>query len=460
MRTLKQCGSFALSFVALSIVLSGVFSSPASAASPYDDYFTVADTLKIAPAGENVTEAELCDFSTSWAGIFHHDDVHQDMKDLWAQRTGWSVSRVEGGTSTQLNGQRYFGYIDVSFYIDGQPAPGAYWVDTGTIVSATWSNAYSMRFQTNSDCEMIPFYTGENPSTGNPSLWVRRKNLSRYNAEPFLTYNMPINYPTGFEGEEIRDSWSPTLQPVYSYTVAPDGKINVLFLETLDETYQLTDPTSCKIFETGDTFDLPAPMIDEHTTSPTYLYSWYTTLPDEGYYLLHCEYQNDETDLDVNSAIFEIYWDGQSALYGTNLYGCGEENICNSEEFNDPCNSEDLDISESFNCRITQTFNFGVLNPSITAFKLLLRSFVVPAEPSCNINIPDVTIAPNQTFQSSTLVPTICSTVGNVRNTYPVIVFIVNGVFALLFLGLIVKLINRITDEESHRLVEGVESSR
>lgn len=112
---------------------------------------------------------------------------------------------------------------------------------------------------------------------------------------------------------------------------------------------------------------------------------------------------------------------------------------------------------ESINCTFNKNINKGILNPSINAFKNIIRSFNISDTPVCGFNLPDANITTNRIFPMSDLPSSICTSGDTFRSNFPIFKTLINFSFALTNLYLLITIYNkalRIGDDDN--VIDGI----
>lgn len=159
-------------------------------------------------------------------------------------------------------------------------------------------------------------------------------------AQYVLLSTYPVTYPVGYDGALIPESWTPppektNLNPDYSWSVGPDGKIEIKYLGNLD--HFLTGIGYVVIDKMTDNWESLDEEIDSQSTTPAGWMDIISTLPEAGYYMINISHNQqldsppwppDAEDLyHINQRWIQIYWDGTKAINGTTV-GC-TDSICN-----------------------------------------------------------------------------------------------------------------------------------
>lgn len=336
---------FLASFATLFSILLGVFftGNSVSATTVFDDNFSVAETLKIVPYGQNNTST--CDLSSSWGAIPQHDDVPQSVKDLWNNREGWSVSRHMQASSSRLDGNRYYDTVRISYWVTGDSMPFANWTAGQYGQVATWNEAYLVTATVDDNCELLTIGTTEIKQS--EQLWNYQFSDSRTATQPFLTYNMDVNYPSGYEGETIPDTYTPPgepefLYPEYVWTLSKDENDNGILSVTYQDNlpHFLTGISSLEVMRLTQDWSSIDESLGILAANPAGWADWQFNIGDEaGYYMFRVTHNqqldvppwSEDDNYYIEAVNYQFYWDGQTFLNGTTS-GC-EGIVCNDFTF-------------------------------------------------------------------------------------------------------------------------------
>lgn len=405
-----------------------------------------------------------------------------DMRDSWVNRKeNWSVSQE------WTNSEKTMGNIIVSWSesknqsLDWISADHTYKYPSQVRVT---NNTYEIEITQNVGNYPNNQYYQVNIYTNRTSTVISNGNEYPYSIrENFLSYvNNPI-YPPDYEGIQIREFVGPktVIAPEFDYTIN-NKQISLKHRKDLDKLppdtwteftqdgYQLkgdsyniswtitttinnqTELIHNSQIPSGQELTIELPEYAEYDISAYYVaescyyYEGEATPP-------YCfiAYPTDTSEFDYQSKNLKILVDGYYKEGSTTELNC-LFGFCETPDTN--CSLMD-DFVDKTVCEMNKQLNFGVINPSITAFRKLFTAFVVPPNPSCSLQIPNATIN-GQTIQSSQIVANACNQAQNLRSTFTIIPILVNFVFALLILQVVVAIINRLTDNSKHDLIEGV----
>jgi len=180
-----------------------------------------------------------------------------------------------------------------------------------------------------------------------------------------------------------------------------------------------------------------------------YRYPSYPATPD------YCFYESLITafpNFDFDPTTVHLSINGQTLTGDTQKLDCDTSGFCQPKVVD--CSTES-NFFNGLQCRIERDFSFGILNPSLTAFKKLINSFVVPNSPICIINLTDVSIG-SSVFPLSGFGSLACNSVSNFRSHFPIMSSMINFFFALSLVYLIVRIINRVLDDKQSNIIEGI----
>lgn len=314
-----------------------------------------------------------------------------------------------------------------------------------------------------------------------------------WNSQPdqliFLS-TFPVTYPSGYEGIEIPDSWTPpppvpVIRPDFTYQVSNkkitahdynqelpeftpdegytvqgylvewtlyrctsewDDVSNDCTSELIDHQILLQDKDYNFTVEEYDDYIIVAQYLVEQC----YRYPSYPATPDD------CSYVDLGTELpdyDFDSTTVHLLVDGRSYTGDTTDFVCDTSGYCEPDELD--CTDEP-DFISRLTCQVNKQLNVGVINPSIVAFKNMLSSFVVSSSPQCDIPLSNVVIAPGKTYPLSDYSSTACDTAESFRDEFPIVVVLVNGLFGLMMIRLLVTIFNKLTDHKDTDIIQGV----
>lgn len=186
-----------------------------------------------------------------------------------------------------------------------------------------------------------------------------------------------------------------------------------------------------------------------------FVYPYQFQLPNAGYYLLKVGLQVTPPGAprpDIKMLTFKIHADGSFKHENSGNMNC-TNGVC--EDIANDCTYYQ-DVFQRMNCAMQKQLSIGVINPSITAFKGLLTSVVVPENPTCNIPLTDITIISGNVFPLSGFSSKACTSSTELRTAFPVIPVVINFLFGFALFAMIVRLINRALKKEHNDLIEGV----
>lgn len=180
-----------------------------------------------------------------------------------------------------------------------------------------------------------------------------------------------------------------------------------------------------------------------------YRYPGYPDTPDHCFYVdLGTEFSN----LDFTPTTKYLNIDGSSYSGDTKNEVCDVSGFCQPPE--QICYAQE-DFFSKMTCRMERQMNFGLLNPSINAFKGLLTNMTVPNNPECHVPLSDVQVQ-GHTFPLSQYSSAACGHAATFRNHFPIVPILLNFLLAMLVLYLLVQIINRLMDDKQNHIIEGV----
>lgn len=143
----------------------------------------------------------------------------------------------------------------------------------------------------------------------------------------FILNAMDVIYPNDYPGEPIPSIYTPPRKPDFNYTVSSSGLLKVDYLDNYE-----TKPNGAfevQLMQTGDEWDMPLTQVDERVIEPAYTMGYEYELSNSGYYHIGISY-DDQAEL-VGVAL-QFYWNGFSAINGTTIGGCyDDDGVCNPE---------------------------------------------------------------------------------------------------------------------------------
>lgn len=107
-------------------------------------------------------------------------------------------------------------------------------------------------------------------------------------------------------------------------------------------------------------------------------------------------------------------------------------------------------------CNFDNSVRLGVLNPSLSALQGVATALIVPDKPTCSIPLPTFTFPTGQTWDLSGLGTSACTSTATIRGTFPIATVLVNFAFASLLLTMIVRLVNKVLDNNDNDVINGV----
>lgn len=460
---MKKYFSYFLAFTVLSSAFFGLFSvSNASATGDYADFVQTTDVL---PVKMTSSDAGI-DLTTTWYSSIM-DNASCSSKSLL--ETAIAESRLSVTLYERNPGGDISGYTDVhtaaiihfseasgggttSFYEDSFGWAGVWNNYTGTnyqiVIIQRESNPGVLQYLCTSGSYS---FISTSPTYGTAMPWKVKTLLSTY----------PVTYPSGYAGAEVPDTISskPTLNPPFSYNVTdkvvtarytgpsciedPDNEGVCVPFKLLWNTNNgdgiVNEGDDTKYLEYGQEYTFTYPENGTYGLFLTYVEKGVPYAPLPEYY----EYT-------VSQAAFEI--DGTS--FQGNLDTCTVSDgycIVNTIVYCD-------DITNWFEqtaCKVSNTFDTGLINPSLNAFKSLFTAMVVPSTPTCGFTLATANIG-GQTFDPSSLGTTVCTRMGQIHDGFPILSILVNFSLAIAVLYLVVGIFNKLTKPDDHDLIVGV----
>lgn len=442
--------------------------------------------------------------------------IAADFNTALDNQTGWAVSQMNYSQGlSQGTGATFDNSVNIQF----TPSPTAY-VDFGTIGDHTYAymrntdGAYvynvklSVYKPTDGECRVGVSQTTRHAGTNDIS-WIN-SNLGAQNfsiasdwqpeESGFIATSQPlfiatdIAYPDDYEGvyppDTVDVSEKPIKKPDFTY------QLNNKEVKAHDYANELPiyDPDTAGYYFVGYKVEWilykcnpwdPYPMnlctdseIVDYQQLPQES-DYVANADDYGEYMLEAKYLTEQCydydgvpDVDATPdycsitsplvEVPEINWlptqiylniNGQSITGDTTGQTCDASGFCQVDST--MCYSEE-DFITQLTCRFTKSFNTGLINPSINAFKNLLTSLVVPSNPTCNIPLGNVAIAPGKVFPLSTYSEKACASAAQFRSAFPIGPLLINFFLAMTLLVLLVRIINRLLDHQKNDLIEGI----
>lgn len=147
--------------------------------------------------------------------------------------------------------------------------------------------------------------------------------------------------------------------------------------------------------------------------------------------------------------------DGSTYIISTDDLECSSSGQCLPPD-EIPCSSlypgEPLRIAI---CQSERGFDFGLISPSINAIRKFFMSFIITSSPQCSALIPDLHWL-GSTIPTSDIVSNACTKASVLRQQFPIIGISANFVFAVMFLVVVVRAINRLLDNNHHNAIEAI----
>lgn len=278
----------------------------------------------------------------------------------------------------------------------------------------------------------------------------------------FILNAIKINYPSDYSGPELPSSYTPPSMetPIINFTVN-DKKIDAWYGGGLSNVDNTCVSFTWNLYKTSDS----STVVNTQSFQNTVEHFRFTVTGDDSYSLLlgpsvpsPCNLHPDPSII-WQPSIVQIKIDGSSysgSTYNSDCTLSATGANCVTKSTVQVCiDSSDHDFVSTANCKLQAAFNIGLINPSIESFKAIFTSFTVPDNPSCTLDIPNVTVS-GHIFPMSSYPSQICSSAAQLRTAFPIAPTMVNFFFALLNLFLIVQLINRLADLNHNDMIEGV----
>lgn len=442
----------ALLLAVLSAVSFG--SSSVSAVSIFDDTISTTTTLKLDNLQDN---GESRDYATDW-----YSETLAAFQARCDRRGGaWcdylqefkNVLNVEGNDwAVVTTPDTHFFYVIYTIVPDS---------GLTTWTSDQAGNTYFNLTGINPTASVRHLNVYYNPAAGADSSsngtylagFPSSDGLSVDSGSPIFLSTFPVTYPDGYSGEMIPDTYAPAVptDPLIDWWLTDKLVFSARYLNNLGIA---NTAWTWKIFPADDNFQITGDPI--HTSDEIQGINMFTyTFAEKGKYIARASFRIPAPGLppppEVRTTLdIQLNVDGYYQRGGTNH--C-QDGICNVPVIECAIQPTYLD---RLNCKVEQMFNFGLLNPSLIAFRSLLSSFVVPTSPNCSIPLPNVQITPGRVFPLSSYSSIVCTRAEQLRNKFPIAPIVVNFALAMLLLWMIVRIINRILDNNKHDLIEGV----
>lgn len=348
----------------LSILILFFWTSPqASAASPLDGAYQTTDQLLLQKNGTTPAVDVSTTYNNLIDGIlpeglegnsiryFKDNDnitsnaaLVQELRDSWnLTKQNWSISQFMQYTDLALTHQfLVLNYTcDESLTVNFQEDIN---FNTGRVfVSSSSANSCKKRITINWYNGLIDIkQTTMNSVITDSSISGHYSDV--YIILNYLTFATTINYPTGYDGELIRDHIiTPNgFKPSINWSVDTTGVLRASYAD--NGTIKLNGYGNYRIFKQGVEWATPPDeFLDQGLGRPFWQYKYeYDKLPEAGYYALVVSYDEGEWEVappdftHVETQYFKIYWDGKSFIQGNNEE-CGDsENPCNNTTGKNP----------------------------------------------------------------------------------------------------------------------------
>lgn len=447
-RPVLLLGLFLISSLALSF--SPLLSSQANALSKFDGNIRSTKQISIT----NATTGANIDISddqgeNSWRQLFLNapycgnaqDRVQALLNGTVSVSQYYSTAKKESVYITwtteeekQLPANNFFFYDNDNF--------GGVFKPSGVNSLSIYLNEYGINVHCGYDYEQQYISTTANTNNvlGGVGAWI------------YFT-NYKITYPNAYEGEiPPTEPGNGGTYPEFGYTINSANDIVVNYLRNLD--LAITGNTGYtwryQMFKADPDYNKQGAVIDTKYLPLVAPYNYH--FDQHGQYLLEIDLQVAPPAAlrpEIKKITLKLNVNGQ--FYGGSTKDC-EDGVCQPPETT--CDVY-LGSIERMTCVFNRTVNIGVLNPTINAFKGIFTSVTVPENPQCVIPISDINIS-GKTFPLSDFDNNACSATQRMHDAFPIMSVLVNFGIALSTFYLIGRLINKLTDNNDHKIVEGV----
>jgi|GEM_PF-2034332 len=468
-----------LSVFFTSVITVVILSPTASASSAFDNTVHNTETLVLYnPPSDYCADAdETQDWTFDWANIFEHNTMGTTLN-------GYTYRWNNGFTSTSAqnyintwNAKKYWGVYQSQStpnssrqaYIWWTPDPdaSASFVTKPTSTQLTLDDhgypvyMVTLSLDTGYGCQVsvLPTYgSTEVPSPYNSRPIASDNPLSSSYYEVLFIYLKSINYPSDYEGDTPHEIVTiPPEKPEFGYNIADDGTLRAQYLQNIKQ--HPPHYLNWELKSSNSSWSEIDVVASKHNEDPRQIFQVNSLTP--GYYLLRVSLDYtapflppSDAQVYPKSVTFKIdYTSGEWTVGSTQRNDCTEAGVCVASATD--CSLLN-DIFHKMNCAMQQQLDIGVINPSITAFKDLFISVIVPDVPECSVPLPNFTVIPGKVIPIGQLSSKICSSAQQIRSAFPVIPILGNFSLALALFFLIGRLINKLTDKQQNELVGGV----
>lgn len=304
----------------------------------------------------------------------------------------------------------------------------------------------------------------------------------------FLANGYDINYPSDYDGELIPDT-----APLKPELLRPDFIAQISNKNIISHDYNSSLPSftpdqgytfisfeiEWSLWQCVNSFDDITGMCDEHVLinydilpqDSDYTYQ----VQDYGDYVLEAEYQVQQCyrypsypttpdycfysdlsailpDYDAVATTKHLLIDGSSYTVDTKELLCNAAGYC--QEAENICYDQP-DFMSRLQCEFSKQMTVGIINPSLQSVKSLLTSLTVSDNPQCIIPFGDVTYI-GETIPLSTFDDSACSFTEDVHSAIPLLSVVTNFILALSLFSMVIAIINKLTDEKNHNMIEGL----
>lgn len=301
-----------------------------------------------------------------------------------------------------------------------------------------------------SDCSNFRFDTYNSNLSEDTALTIYSATSTNPTAFNFYYANIPINYPSGFSGSQPPDHAIIATKLNIGYAVGDDYILHAQYLRNIDP--PITDLTY-SVYSADGSYNQGS-LLDSQNRNFQETYDF--KLPSAGYYILKVNLYIHPPLLprnDVQGVTFKINADGTFKIGSTVNLQCSDDGVCN--DLASDC-SYYSDVFQRMNCAMKSQLSLGLINPSITAFKNLFLSVIVPSNPTCSIPLQNISIEPGKVFPLSQSSAKICGSAAQFQSSFPFISLVANFIFSLALFYMIVRIINRFLNKDKNDMIEGV----
>tara|TARA_Y100000114_G_scaffold157125_1_gene187219 strand:+ start:985 stop:2430 length:1446 start_codon:yes stop_codon:yes gene_type:complete len=466
-------------------VISGVLlPSSANAVSAFDNTVNPIDTLTLQNNGHTevispgwlISVDNTCNNSNS-AYLLFQDILDENISGAYAIT---QQNDFEGYQSVQIYGTTD---IDPYLYFEDWGAGQTFLLVNGDWTDTTYYD-FVITLALDSGGTMYCDMVSGTDMGGNQ--------VAQYNDafRPYLLVGFDIEYPANYEGELIPDTVGEEsdvelLRPDFVAQIANKNIIAHDYNSSLpsftpEEGYSFVSyEIEWSLWQCENSFDDITGMCDEHVLvnydilpqDSDYTYE----VEDYGDYVLEAEYQVQQCyrypsypatpdycfyadlsaileDYDAVATTKHLLIDGSSYTVDTKELVCTDVGYC--QEAENIC-YEQPDFVSRLQCEFSKQMKVGIINPSLQSVKALLTSLTVSDDPQCVIPLSDVTYS-GQTIPLSTFDDSACSFTEDVHSAIPLLSVVTNFILAFSLFGMVIAIVNKLTDEKNHNMIEGL----